>query len=78
MEDEKDQSDRRTMARVALNALYDPDVFPVDLSDVIKLRGKHGAITRSFLSWCSLKPTAFYSWSEDMCRPLTAYLERGE
>ena len=74
MKDHKDQDDRRVMARVVLNALYDAQVFPVDLSEVVRLTGKHGALARAFLSWCALNPEVYCSWTDEMCAPLTKYL----
>lgn len=72
--DQKSERDRSIMARVALNALYDAELFPVDLSEVMSLRGKHAVLTRAFISWCLLEPIAFQRWSEFASSALIPYV----
>lgn len=53
------------LARIALNALYDSDAFPVDLSELNTLDSRGGQMARAFLDWCGTDPTQFSSWAED-------------
>lgn len=70
MTDEDQQADRRVMARVALNALYDSEAYPVDLSEILRLHSINRSLTRAFLLGCSLRPEVFQSWSDGGCAAL--------
>jgi hypothetical protein len=51
------EADRVLLARVALNVLYDPALYPVDLSAVLALRGMSRAMVKSLLDWCATEPS---------------------
>lgn len=71
----RNRKDRRVMACVVLNAIYDPDQYPVDLSEVMNLQGENRVLTRAFLAWCALCPDAYASWNEQACERLFAYAQ---
>ena len=52
MTDADDQDDRKVLIHVALNALYAPDIYPVDLSELMGMNKKHVMVARGFLSSC--------------------------
>ena len=72
---------RSVLARVALNVLYDPDAFPVDLSEVLSLGSEERHMARGLISWCTVSPTHFSSRSaervEDM-KLIAAHKSVGE
>lgn len=63
-------ADQVVMARVALNVLFDPDQYPVDLSEVMALSGANRILVRGFLAWCAFDPTRYQSRSEELCERL--------
>lgn len=69
------KADQKVMARVALNALFAPDRYPVDLSEIALLRSDHKLMTRAFLARCALEPSHYLSWSQGRCWRLIALLE---
>lgn len=63
-------ADQVVMARVALNVLFDPDQYPVDISEVMTLRSKNRILVRGFLAWCAFEPEHYQSLSEELCQRL--------
>lgn len=49
------------MARIALNTLFDPHMFPVDLTLLHTLSLEPYLRTRSFLRYCAANPSAYSS-----------------
>lgn len=47
---------RIVLARIVLNAIFDPKQYPVDLSEVCALPGSAFAVARAFLEDCSINP----------------------
>ncbi len=68
-------SDRRVMARVALNTLLDPDRYRVDISEILHLPQEQRMRTRSFLAFCENHPMEFVSWGPTRCTELLKILE---
>lgn len=58
--------DRAVIARVVLNALFDPTQYPVDLSEVEALTDSGYALTRSFLNFCAINPWSYGSGDQEM------------
>lgn len=54
--------DQTLLARIALNALYDPARYPVDMSELLSLTAHHRALARSFLAWCAVHPHEYTNW----------------
>lgn len=63
----KPSADREVMARVALNVLYDPERYPVDLSEVSALACEARLMTRGFLAWCAIEQKEWLSWQPYLC-----------
>ena len=63
---------QRIMARIGLNALHDPDAYPVDISELDKLGSLNRSVVAGFMNWCALKKQQKYSWCEDEIRDLVA------
>jgi hypothetical protein len=58
------QKQHPLMARIALNRLYDPAAFPVDLSELQELDGAlPPLLTWAFLDRCATTPEAY--WDEE-------------
>lgn len=72
--DESDAADRSTLSRIALNALFDADMFPVNIREVLQMQRKHSALAMSFLMWCSFNPIVHQGWSEIAREQLECYL----
>ncbi|MBN8499533.1 MAG: hypothetical protein J0M19_00045 [Sphingomonadales bacterium] len=67
-------SDQVIMARIALNVLYDPERYPVDLSEIAKMRSESRIMTRAFLAWCAIDQDEWLSWPERLCHSLIRLL----
>lgn len=65
------------MIRIALNTLYDPDEYPVDIAELMSLRAEHLHIARGFLSNCATDPTLFQSWPPEQTRSLQSEVDGG-
>lgn len=70
----KPSADREVMARVALNVLYDPERYPVDLSEVSALGCQARLMTRGFLAWCAIEKDEWLSWQPYLCECLIKLL----
>lgn len=77
MIDPHDQDDRKVLIRIALNALYAPDAYPVDLSELMGMQEKHVVLARGFLARCALEPQLYYRLTDDRVRRLRTYLMGG-
>lgn len=64
--------DRLIMLRVALNALHDPDEYPVDFSEILTLRDENRHITQGFLDGCAADPQWYQSWRPDITLTMRA------
>jgi len=62
--------DRLVMARIALNALYDPQLYPVDVFEVMRLRNESRVMTEAFLAFCAVNPQQYCSWDDGLCAEL--------
>jgi len=59
-----DAQERRCLARVLLNGLYDSSAFPVDLSEVRDLSPISSALAFSFLNCVAASPRS-WCWEHD-------------
>lgn len=86
----QDPEDQVLMARIALNVMFDPAAYPVDLSEVTSLRAVNRMVAEGFLAYCAVNPKEFGSWGTrsplyeplaELCvkhqRPMAARGERG-
>ncbi|WP_036106860.1 hypothetical protein [Lysobacter capsici] len=64
--------EQRVMARVALNFLFDPEQYPVDLSEVLALHSENRIMVDAFFSNCGSFPIEYGSWhkEEGLCHAL--------
>jgi hypothetical protein len=58
------RDDQRLMARVALNVLFAPDRFPVDMSELFSLSEMQWLQTEGFLAYCAVKPNVYSSFDD--------------
>lgn len=58
------------MARIGLNALYDAEAYPVDLSELGTLTSVNRTLVMGFLAYCSLCKIDKYAWGDDEARDL--------
>jgi len=65
-----DLMDRSLLARIALNALYDYERYPVDLSELAELCCESRVMARAFLAWCAIDPEEWSSWPQPLCECL--------
>lgn len=63
---------QRLMARIGLNALHDPDSYPVDISELDRLGSLNRSVVAGFMNWCALDKQHKYTWCEDEIRDLVA------
>lgn len=66
------RKNQRLMARIGLNALYDPDAYPVDLSELDKLTDVNRTMVAGFMNGFSGAKRDKYRWCEDEVRDLVA------
>lgn len=52
------------MARIALNAIYDADAYPVDISELDKLSSFNRSIVTGFMNWCAVRQQEKYNSNE--------------
>lgn len=57
--------DRVSMARIALNTLFDPHVYPVDLSLLSEMSTEAYVLSRSMLTYSRLFPEYYGSLAPD-------------
>lgn len=57
--------DRVSMARIALNTLFDPHVYPIDLSLLSEMSTEAYVLSRSMLTYCRLFPEYYGSLAPD-------------
>lgn len=69
----KSPDEKSLMARVALNALYDPERFPVDLSEVMALPQESKMLVRGFMAYCAINPSEYLSYSDRLLLRLTKF-----
>lgn len=69
--------DARVLARVALNALLDPERFPVDISEIRSLSVDARLAARAFLAYMAMNPSEFSGRSSKMCEALIARAGKG-
>lgn len=73
IESERDDfAERVVMARIALNALFDPNAYPVDMSELASLTSEPNILTRSMLNYCVIHPEYFGSLDQPRARRLAA------
>ncbi len=60
-------ADARVLARVGLNALFDPARYPVDLSELRNLGIEARLAARAFVAYMSNNPDEYASWSTERC-----------
>jgi hypothetical protein len=70
----KKPDEKSLMARVALNALYDPERFPVDLSEVMALPQESKMLVRAFMAFCAINPGKYLSYSDSLLPRLTHFI----
>lgn len=58
------------LARICLNVVFDPEQFPVDLSELFGLSVENMLLARGLLCWAGVAPNTYSSWSNDACVPL--------
>lgn len=59
--------DKRVMARVALNALVDPQRYPVDLSEIKGLKIEARLLVRAFLAYMATNANEYGTWDAVRC-----------
>lgn len=62
------QQDKQVMARVALNALVDPERYPVDLSEVRTLGIGARLLVRAFLAYMANNADEYGTWDAERCK----------
>lgn len=58
-------SDQKVMARIALNFLFDPEQYPVDLSEVVALQSDNRIMTEAFFANCASFPIEAANWPRE-------------
>ncbi|CAD1790213.1 hypothetical protein XSP_001551 [Xanthomonas euroxanthea] len=71
-------SDRSVMARVALNLLYDPDLYPVSLIEVLELGAVERVLVRACLDYCAIDRRQLLSWSDGRVVELREFAKEGQ
>lgn len=69
---------RVTSLRVVLNALFDADQYPVDLTELLALPERDRALAFAFLSSCAAHPGEHTSWPSWALRNLCLELDSME
>ncbi len=62
--------DTKVLARIALNALVDSALFPVDIAEVRALGVDASLAARAFLAYMAINPGEFSTWSAQRCENL--------
>lgn len=67
--------DRRVMARVGLNVLVDPALYPVDLSEIRRTRCEARLLINALLAYMATNPCEYGSWEKSRCGALFGALK---
>ena len=62
-----DPNDRRVMARVALNALIDPALYPVDITEIQNAGSEARMLIHAFLAFMDNHPERYGSGTDFEC-----------
>ena len=73
----KPAAEQVVLARIALNALYDPEIYPVDVHELMLLHNENRVMAKAFLSYCAINPKEYSNWSELLCEELFAICADG-
>lgn len=65
------------LARIALNALYDPEMYPVDVHELMLLHNENRVMAEAFLAYCAINPKEYSGWTELSCQELFAICAAG-
>jgi hypothetical protein len=70
-------ADQQVMARVALNFLFDPEQYPVDLSEVLSLQSNNRIMTEAFFANCASFPIEAGTWPREdfLCEAMRGLVE---
>lgn len=70
-----DPNDRRVMARVALNALIDPALYPVDLTEIQNAGSEARMLIHAFLAFMANHPEIYGSGTDFECNDFLCLLD---